>query len=166
MQFAIKSLELRHHSLPCLPTAYIHIAVIGVTLKSMASTLQFSIHFVEQHIRQQRREHASHNVAKLPLEITVSLSRRQVQPAYGDGFGGAPLEPVKFDSMRTPSRGGDGGRGKAESTDDIRTEPRGRKVPDRRVCTSRSRATTTRRKPRGLDGVGNTGSKGSDRRRS
>ncbi|MGV0952183.1 MAG: hypothetical protein ACOYB3_16055, partial [Azonexus sp.] len=35
--------------------------------------------------------HASHNVAKLAFELSVQLSRQQLQPAYGAGFDGAPL---------------------------------------------------------------------------
>lgn len=33
-----------------------------------------------------RGTHAPHNVAKLPFEIAVSLSREQLRPAYGQDF--------------------------------------------------------------------------------
>jgi hypothetical protein len=35
--------------------------------------------------------HASHNVAKLRIELSVLVSRLTLRSPYGEGFGGAPL---------------------------------------------------------------------------
>src|SRR3954453_156360 len=40
-----------------------------------------------------RSGHASHNVAKLRLELSITVSRLALQPCYGEGLGGAPLAP-------------------------------------------------------------------------
>lgn len=50
--------------------------------------------------------YAPYNVAKIPLDFTVSIARIRLKGRYGEGFGGAPL--------RTPSASpgiaiGDGG---------------------------------------------------------
>jgi hypothetical protein len=37
--------------------------------------------------------HASYNLAKLRIELSVTVSRLVLQPSYGEGFGGAPLTP-------------------------------------------------------------------------
>jgi hypothetical protein len=42
-------------------------------------------------IRQHRAKYASNNSAKLPLEFSVTLSREELRPSYGEGFRGAPL---------------------------------------------------------------------------
>ncbi len=36
--------------------------------------------------------HPSHNVANKPWQFEVSIPRKQLQPAYGEGFQGAPLD--------------------------------------------------------------------------
>jgi hypothetical protein len=51
-------------------------------------TLQQTVHV---QVGQQRTAHASHNVAKLRIELSVSVSRLTLRPCYGEGFGGAPL---------------------------------------------------------------------------
>jgi hypothetical protein len=33
----------------------------------------------------------SNNVAKLPVEYSISIPRGQLRPGYGDGFAGAPV---------------------------------------------------------------------------
>ncbi|MGC1954058.1 MAG: hypothetical protein WA970_16105, partial [Gammaproteobacteria bacterium] len=39
-----------------------------------------------------RGYHAPYNVAKLPVEFVVTVSRARLRPRYGEGFRGAPLE--------------------------------------------------------------------------
>ena len=61
---------------------------------------------VQKKVRQHRTNHAPYNVAKIPLDFTVSITRIRLKGRYGEGFGGAPL--------RTPSASpgiaiGDGG---------------------------------------------------------
>jgi hypothetical protein len=47
---------------------------------------------VQKDVRQQGREHPSHNVAnKLGRLWVVAIPRARLRPAYGDGFRGAPL---------------------------------------------------------------------------
>ena len=35
--------------------------------------------------------HPSHNLAKLPFDLSVTVSREQLRPGYGAGFSGAPV---------------------------------------------------------------------------
>jgi hypothetical protein len=86
--------------------------------------------------------HASHNIAKLPLEISVLLSRRQVQAACSDWRGGVPPEPLLLDISHSPLRGDKGEPGQAKSTNDVRGEPHGQGILHQCLCPSHSRATT------------------------
>jgi len=38
-----------------------------------------------------RSAQPSHNVAKLPFDLSVRLARGQLRPGYGEGFLGAPV---------------------------------------------------------------------------
>ena len=49
---------------------------------------------------------ASYNVAKFPLDFTVSIARIRLKGRYGEGFGGAPL---RTPSPRPGPAIGDGG---------------------------------------------------------
>jgi hypothetical protein len=48
---------------------------------------------VEGDVREQRREHASNDLANILRGLTVTVPRDQLRPAYGDGFAGAPWHP-------------------------------------------------------------------------
>ena len=44
--------------------------------------------------------HASYNIAKIPLDFTVSIARGDLKGRYSEGFGGAPLH-IPSSSPRT-----------------------------------------------------------------
>jgi hypothetical protein len=50
-------------------------------------------------------QHPSHNVANTRWQYAVSIPRKQLRPAYGEGFQGAPLD------CGTHTEGGVGGVG-------------------------------------------------------
>jgi hypothetical protein len=77
-------------------------------------------HFVQVEIRQQRADDASNNVAKLGLELTVSIDRIQLKGSYREGFGGAPLRIAPpADRPATGKR--DNGRGEEATQGASRT---------------------------------------------
>src|SRR5215212_4347087 len=43
-------------------------------------------------VSQRRSMHSTHNGAKLPFDLALTLSRDQLRARYGDGFWGAPLQ--------------------------------------------------------------------------
>src|SRR5438270_10901837 len=51
---------------------------------------------VKRHIRKNRRDHASYNVAKKVLAFVyqVAIPRSHLRASYGDGFLGAPLRCI------------------------------------------------------------------------
>jgi len=65
---------------------------------------------MQVHVREQRGSHASHNVAKLRIELSVLVSRLTLRPSYGEGFGGAPLRPgsSRCDLQRSQKEGSHG----------------------------------------------------------
>jgi hypothetical protein len=50
---------------------------------------------VKQYIGQNRAVYNPNNVAKKTLEFSITVSREQLCPNYGDGFRGAPLRRKK-----------------------------------------------------------------------
>jgi len=46
---------------------------------------------VQEQVRQSRTYQPSHNVAKLPFDLSVRVPRKQLRPGYGEGFLGAPV---------------------------------------------------------------------------
>jgi hypothetical protein len=46
---------------------------------------------VQKQVGQERRDHPSHNLAKLPFDLSVRLRREQLRTRYGAGFSGAPV---------------------------------------------------------------------------
>ncbi|PRN05986.1 hypothetical protein A0O30_05890 [Pseudomonas sp. LLC-1] len=56
-----------HRPFACTRAAHIDVRIIGVTHEAMTATLKLSIKFVEQDIRQQRRERAALRRPLLPL---------------------------------------------------------------------------------------------------
>ena len=53
-----------------------------------------------------RRNHPSHNGAKLPFDLAVTILRDRLRPHYGDGFLGAPLLLCRPSKARWPDHGG------------------------------------------------------------
>src|SRR4051794_38010669 len=73
--------------------------------------LQEAVH-VE--VGQQRADHSTHNLAKLPFDPSVTIRREQLRPKYRDGFWGAPLAPCRPFGAGQPAGGGaDGPEGAA-----------------------------------------------------
>ena len=54
----------------------------------------------------QGRDHSSHDGAKLPFDLAVTIPRDCLRPQYGDGFLGAPLLLCRPSKMRWPDHGG------------------------------------------------------------
>ena len=42
-------------------------------------------------VSENRHDHPSNNLAKLPFDLSVRVPRTRLRPRYGDGFEGAPL---------------------------------------------------------------------------
>jgi len=54
-QFVVAASQQHHYPLSRLLTAHVDVAVIGVSGEAVPSAVQFPIHFIHQHIGQQRR---------------------------------------------------------------------------------------------------------------
>src|SRR5689334_12892090 len=52
--------------------------------------------------------HASHNLAKLPFDLHVTIERAALRPQYRDGFAGAPLKLERLPDRQVQIRGADG----------------------------------------------------------
>ena len=63
---------------------------------------------VQEQIRQYRADHASHNLAKLPFDLHVTIERAALRPQYRDGFAGAPLKLERLPDRQVQIRGADG----------------------------------------------------------
>ena len=50
--------------------------------------------------------HASHNLAKLPFDLSVRVSRERLRPGYGEGFLGAPVVICLQSGDKRPASGG------------------------------------------------------------
>src|SRR5215212_9374520 len=61
---------------------------------------------VEEDVCKDRADHPSHDGAKLPFDLAVTIPRDRLRPHYGDGFSGAPLLPCRPSKMRWPDHGG------------------------------------------------------------
>jgi hypothetical protein len=58
--------------------------------------------------------HSTYNLAKLPFDLSVTISRERLRPKYRDGFWGAPLVPWRsFDEGQPAGGGADGPEGDA-----------------------------------------------------
>jgi hypothetical protein len=55
---------------------------------------------------EQRTDHATHDGAKLPFDLAVTIPRDRLRPQYGDGFLGAPLLLCRPSKMLWPDHGG------------------------------------------------------------
>src|SRR5262249_61430189 len=88
--------------------------VLEVGIRSTAGVLfgplQHPIHCREIQITEERREYTSYNVANILVEFSTSIPRTQLQPGYGDGFLGAPLQmgrpPERLTSQQRGGRRG------------------------------------------------------------
>src|SRR3954462_5975958 len=56
--------------------------------------------------QRRHRVHSSHDGAKLPFDLAVTIPRDCLRPQYGDGFLGAPLLLCRPSKMRWPDHGG------------------------------------------------------------
>src|SRR3954449_663918 len=65
---------------------------------------------MQKQIGEQRANHASYNVAKLRIELSVLVSRLTLRSSYGEGFGGAPLtaSPSRCGLQRSQKEGSHG----------------------------------------------------------
>src|SRR5215212_2765228 len=61
---------------------------------------------VQKQISQDRAGHSSHDGAKLPFDLAVTIPRDRLRPHYGDGFLGAPLLLCRPSKMRWLDHGG------------------------------------------------------------
>ena len=86
------------------------VAARALAWLAIVSLIVFSseepLHAVERHIRQQRREHSTHNGAKLPFDLTITIPRDRLRPHYRDGFAGAPLMACRPCNPHRPGHGG------------------------------------------------------------
>ncbi len=76
--------------------------------------LKIPVQLVQVDIRRQRADHAPYNIAKMPLDFTVSIARKDLKGHYGEGFGGAPLRTAS--PSRRTAIGDGGGRHEQEAT--------------------------------------------------
>src|SRR3954468_7485259 len=63
---------------------------VGVTTALVTPVPEKAVHVS---VSQQRAGHSSHNGAKLPFDLTITIPRDRLRPLYRDGFAGAPLMP-------------------------------------------------------------------------
>jgi len=92
-------LEGRHHPACVALVLEAHDEGVGVADHDHAATrlpatpsLRPEIeNVVQDDVGKQRRYQPSHNVAKLPFDLSVRLPRKQFRPGYGEGFLGAPV---------------------------------------------------------------------------
>src|SRR3982750_1235866 len=63
-------------------------------------------HVVQVDVGQGRRDHPTHDGAKLPFDLAVTIPRDRLRPHYGDGFLGAPLLLCRPSKMRWPDHEG------------------------------------------------------------
>src|SRR6266702_3954423 len=66
-QAFVELAQPRHHPLARFLTAHVHVAVVRIAHKPMATPLQFPIHLVQQYIGQQRRQWPALRRALTPL---------------------------------------------------------------------------------------------------
>jgi hypothetical protein len=88
VQSEVELPQALQHSFARSLTAHIHIAVVGVAHEPVAASLQFPIHFVQQHVGQQRRERPALRRSFVALhdhavvhDASVEVSPNQ--PQYG-----------------------------------------------------------------------------------
>jgi hypothetical protein len=62
--------------------------------------------------------YASYNVAKLMKEFSTSIPRERLQPGYGAGFYGAPIDTVESSQISSARDQGDHHRGKSRAKKD------------------------------------------------
>ena len=69
---------------------------------------------MQEEISQQWRYHPTHNLAKLPFDLSATIPRERLRPSYRDGFWGAPLRLCRLFGEGQPAGGGaDGPQGAA-----------------------------------------------------
>lgn len=91
-----------------------HHEIVGVPDKAGSSLQAWSDRVFEPHIqhmvqvdvRKARGGHPSHDGAKLPFDLAVTIPRDRLRPQYGDGFLGAPLLLCRPSKMQWPDHGG------------------------------------------------------------
>src|SRR5215210_5045281 len=91
-----------------------HHEIVGVPDKAGSSLQAWSDRVFEPHIqhmvqvdvRKARGDLPSHNGAKLPFDLAVTIPRDRLRPHYGDGFSGAPLLLCRPSKARWPDHGG------------------------------------------------------------
>ena len=78
-----KPLHTGHHSLASTATAHINVRIIGIAHEAMTPSFQFAIEFVEQDVRQQRRESAGNNRANYSrIKWGLRIARESFAPRY------------------------------------------------------------------------------------
>lgn len=70
MRLVVTALEQSHDPFASLLAGYIYVAIIGVAGEAMSPSFQFTIHFVEKHIGQKRRERPALRRTLSPLSTT------------------------------------------------------------------------------------------------
>ena len=53
---------------------------------------QFCFQSIQRYIREYGRDYNTNNVAKKTIDFSISVSREQLRPNYGDGFRGVLIE--------------------------------------------------------------------------
>ena len=74
---------------------------------------------MQEYVGQEWRRYTSYNVANILVEFSTSIPRTQLQPGYGDGFLGAPLQ-----MGRPPERPTSQQRGGRRGTSSTHANPR------------------------------------------
>src|SRR5439155_16139018 len=88
--------------------------IVTVADAGVSRLRHMAIEWVQVQIGQYRTQYTSYKVANFLVEFSTSIPRTQLQPGYGDGFLGAPLQTGRPPESRTSQPRG--GRRGASST--------------------------------------------------
>jgi hypothetical protein len=77
MESVVEPTQPIEHPFARAKTAHIHIAVVGIAHEVMATSFQFPIHLVEQHVGQQRRQYAAYDLAYFASPLVNPSSPRR-----------------------------------------------------------------------------------------
>ena len=109
--------ERRLEPLGFLPGAAVADDVIRVALERDGREDPTHPHvesIMQEQVREDGADHSTHNLAKLPFDLSVTVPRERLRPKYRDGFWGAPLALCRPFGEGQPAGGGaDGPEGAA-----------------------------------------------------
>jgi hypothetical protein len=67
-------------------TSHKHAEVVSISHEVQTTTLQFPVEFVQDDIGQDRRKHASNDIANIGELLERLIVRKDLRPGYGEGW--------------------------------------------------------------------------------